>query len=524
MVDTCVNSRFSQAANTELRDTCDVCIIGAGAAGCYLARRLAAGGLDVVILEAGGSTGTDSHALGFTPQFLTNYYPGAIEGRAFGLGGTTSRWGGLLIPHSRHDLQASQDEALDSTWEHIVDIASSQSDRVLAQLGYSRHAEFDTYPKTQLNGQSDALRRAGIDVLASVFLPVRRKNLLHLLGRQSQQGRGVRVYTNAVAKDWQFADSGAEQGTIRNLQAVSRDGAILDVQASRFIIAAGTIESARILLELQSQVPNGLRLSEDVGKFLGDHLSIGIAEVAEESLQDVTREYAPRFQGPWMRSFRFLETNPPADAPRAFTHFVFENESAGFQLAKKVMSAIQAKRIPKVNLSELVLGVRGVLALAFGRFLLSRLYLPKGTTTRLQLDIEQSRNAENQIVLGHEHDAYGRRVVQIDWRISQTDMNNICSTANRIIEQWNRNSGDLPRLIPRELRLDSQKPHDAYHPVGTCRMGADDASVVDLNLRVRGLRNLWLVSTGVLPSAGTANPTMTLLCLAEQLAHEMIPH
>ena len=48
-------------------------------------------------------------------------------------------------------------------------------------------------------------------------------------------------------------------------------------------------------------------------------------------------------------------------------------------------------------------------------------------------------------------------------------------------------------------------------------MGIDGNSVVDHELSVRGLKNLSVVSTAVLPSAGTANPTFTMLCLAEAL-------
>ena len=65
------------------------------------------------------------------------------------------------------------------------------------------------------------------------------------------------------------------------------------------------------------------------------------------------------------------------------------------------------------------------------------------------------------------------------------------------------------------------KPHDAYHPVGVCRMGTDSEAVVDQNLKVWGIENMWVVSTAVLPSAGTANPTFTMLCLAEALVEHM---
>ena len=90
--------------------------------------------------------------------------------------------------------------------------------------------------------------------------------------------------------------------------------------------------------------------------------------------------------------------------------------------------------------------------------------------------------------------------------------------ANRFLRKWSAFSDISLKEIEEEY---FEKPFDAYHPVGTCCMGEDEDSVVDKNLRVHGLDNVWLVSTAVLPSAGTVNPTFTVLCLAEQLINRI---
>lgn len=75
-------------------ERCDICVVGAGAVGIYLTAALASKGFDVILVEAGGSTCSKASEVGFEAGFLGKSYPGATEGRAFGLGGTTSVWGG----------------------------------------------------------------------------------------------------------------------------------------------------------------------------------------------------------------------------------------------------------------------------------------------------------------------------------------------------------------------------------------------------------------------------------------------
>lgn len=490
------------------------------AAGIYLATRLASKGLSIALLEAGGDICTDAASVGIETIMSEALYQGATEGRSFGLGGTTSLWGGLLFPYTSHDYRATSDEMFDP-WRHIVGVVKQCSSKVLSTLGINMEEDPYTIAAKYFGASVDLLRQRGLDVGTAEFLPFRKNNLAYLLRSKKKYQGKITIYLNTVVASWNVGIVETEGARLHSVSA-KVDDRLIEIIAREFVIAAGAIESTRMLLEIQRQSEtNPFHPDRAIGKYLSDHLSCPIAGVVSDDWRSTAKLFGPRFYKGQMRSFRFVEHSAPANSRRYFAHFVFENENPGFQLAKKLMAGVQSRSVPPVAFAELNVGITGLFLLAWYRWIKSRLYISQETPVHLQLDIEQFPDPRNRIILGDELDSLGRPKAILEWDIRPKDYESIRLTASRILANWPSQAADIPRLIPLVEDSVNHKPHDAYHPVGTCRLGIDREAVVDPELRVNGMQNLSVLSTAIFPTAGTANPTFSMLCFGEALADRL---
>lgn len=496
--------------------TTGLVVIGAGTVGLVVAAGLAREGLSVICLESGSwSQVTDEHQLNEVVH-TRSIYAGAAHGRFRCIGGTSTRWGGALIPFLARDVE-------DAGWP-VSHASTLKYVGAVEKLFGLPDGPYEFGESLDCVGGTDHIARL------AKWPPFKKRNVFNLLSAELQAKTGPRILLNATATDFKVSD-----GRVGQIVARAPDGSSITVEAGEVILAAGAIESTRLLLLLDQQNAGCINGKYDqIGRYFHDHLSVAVAklEVADRNL--LNRFAGFRFdRGGSMRNLRFELSEHGAvrqRAPRCFAHIALSGtENTGFDALRDLFRLTQRRRMPPWTIwTRLAASTPWLIRAAWWRYVESRLLYPDRAEIQVHMVIEQEPRPDNRLTLSADKvDSFGQPLAQIEWSVSDKDIQSLHRAVDVFEETWNSSKlAQMARFCRKpadEIARGLAHGGGIYHPGGSTRMGTSPVSgVVDEHLKVFGLSNTRVVSTSVLPTGGGSNPTMMLLMLGLRCVNDLV--
>ncbi|MGE0554754.1 MAG: GMC oxidoreductase [Gemmatimonadales bacterium] len=465
-----------------LPDRVDVCVVGAGPAGLTVARELVGTSLTVLLLESGPADGGGPHQSLNEGEVKGGRYAGLVATRGRHLGGSAKLWntavggaiGAKYLPLEPIDLGRPGREA--EAWPLDYDelLGHYQRAQRLCGLGPpSYEAGAWATPTTR------PLVLAGHPLESAVYQLGPATQFREAIPALLSEPNNVTLALERTVCALEIEPGGRRVTRVRGFDWA---GTPFSVEAGAVVLAAGAIENARLLLAAAGAPGDapGNR-SGWLGRGFMEH--------------------------PRDRSIRLRPRDPGAARALAFyrRHRAVDGTIVQGRL-RPAADWLAAEDLPNASL---MLGpVRGRRA-GIGR-------LFRGPPPDLLvgiLHLEQRPRAENRLRLGERRDRFGVPRPVLEWLWGPDERESLRRIRRMVMDALGESGAFGVDLAPCPL------DPNAHHHAGTTRFHRDPRlAVADPDGRVHGTDNLFATGASLFPSAGVANPTLTIVALAIRLA------
>lgn len=501
-----------------------IVVIGSGAVGLHLAALLASDDLQVVVVESG-----ERNLGGFQPESYQNigiYHEGIVSGRSRTLGGTTNLWGGQLVEFMPIDFE-DRDWLEGSSWPVGYHEIASFYRATYEALGIRAEAQCDEEVWGSIRKSPPELS-GGLEVFLTRWMKV--PNLAELHRSRIEADPNLLVVTGCTVVGFQFNGE-----RVTGIEAVSAGGWKGVLRGNRFVLAAGTIENVRLLLH-EAQRDEGCPWASNqlLGRRFQDHLGGRIGYIKPcnyrlfyDAFCTVVlkgNKFQPKLRTTDSEVRRRRSLN--IQAMIAFESSISENLVFLKQFVKAAMFSRRIGSLPELMRNMLSCS-KYLIPLIWKYIVEHRMLIPSGSRISLLVQSEMVPLAQSRILVDSSvRDQYGLPKVLLDWRISGRELQDIRDFAERVSIALAEAGLATLEIDSNLLSMDPkflEQLKDTGHQAGGCIMGksAEDG-VVDADLRIFRVDNLYVAGACVFPTSSNANTTFTALALATRLADHLI--
>lgn len=450
-----------------------VCIAGAGTYGSYLANAISEAypDIEIIIIEVGNENIQSEEQIGFKSELNGSPYNAAKHGRYFGLGGTSSMWGGQLLFLSENDCPN------DPSMDYIKNLNIKHAPKVLSRF-------FKNLPDL-----SDEKIDSNLYLKKGIWLHFNKRNLFNYFN--------IIKKNIQVIKDSRVLKIDSQNNSVKSLTIQTKENHVKEVYADLFILTCGAIESMRIL------DASGLIIIKNETTGFCDHVSTRSFRVQSKPII-AGRDFSYRFIRKSLLTTRIIGDYKGVSF---FIQPVFNEEFLFFQFLKDF---IYKRKISFRLLLKTLFQFVHLFPFLYLYFIKKKLYIYG--SWELNIDVELNKT-NCSITNSKNFDAFGVNSIKIDYSIPEVtyDMidyakkivSNLLVNESIKVEDLNKNSTGL-------------KLEDTYHPF---RLYQPETPFLD---RFNPLSNLYVCHTGILNRAGGLNPTAVLFCLIEELVEKKL--
>jgi choline dehydrogenase-like flavoprotein len=468
--------------------------------------------------------------------------------RTRALGGTSKVWGGRVAPLDPLDFE-KRSHVPDSGWP--ISYTDLDPYYRIAQ-DYLSAGEYDYNAASVLgvaeSQHGDAMPSFGRDMLWRFSDPID-------LGRSWRQRllrmKNLTVLLNTTVTELRPDETGTQ---IQSAVLKCLDGTIEEATAQVFVVAAGGLESTRLLQLSRSPAwPDGLgNKSGLLGRYYTSHLAgtfgpfrwLGSSRLPGARYErDSDGVYVRRTlsldphvqQQDQLLNVRFTQSVPTLSDPSHHSAVLSSAYLAKRFLLRKIPPEFDARyggertsETQRAHVNNVFHGLPELAGFApqwFARRILPRRKLPSmeprtGPLFFLHFDAEQTPMQSSTVRLSDSLDPLGCPRLTVDWRVHELDTVKLARTYSRLCDELRdaaiasigQPEEDVAERIASTLGVGS-------HHIGTTRMSSlAREGVVDSDCRVHGVRNLFVASSSTFCTPGVANPTLTITALAVRIA------